>query len=300
MPTTTTTLSQRVSELPWPALHDVAFPFQVLAVLSEQGTDYEGGESVLLEQHHLPRRRMKTYTLIGADGQPHASTVPGTLGGHRGSRVYGRLDCAGALRWIARGHYVAQRVFFADETTAVAAGYRPCAGCLPDQYQAWKHRRTTMLFTTYDAPMGALVISGDEAGTLSGLRFDDPAAVPPSWRRDDAAFAGVRAQLDEYFGGARETFDVALRLDGSAFERRVWDALRAIPHGTTTTYGALAERLDAPKGARAVGLANSRNRVAIIVPCHRVIGARGALTGYAGGLDRKRALLAHEGALLAV
>ena len=86
---------------------------------------------------------MDVYTLIGADGRPYRSEAPGTLGGHRGNKVYGRLDCAGAARWIAEGHYVKQRVFFADEPTAVAAGYRPCARCLPAEYAAWKRRRTS-------------------------------------------------------------------------------------------------------------------------------------------------------------
>jgi methylphosphotriester-DNA--protein-cysteine methyltransferase len=84
-----------------------------------------------------------TFTLIGADGKPYESATPGTLGGHRRSKVYGRLDCPGALRWIAKGHYVAHRVFFADEPTAVAAGYRPCARCLPDAYREWKAARAT-------------------------------------------------------------------------------------------------------------------------------------------------------------
>lgn len=79
-----------------------------------------------------------TYTLIGRDGRPHESTAPGTLGGHRRTKVYGRLDCPGALRWIARGKYVTHRVFFADEDTAVAAGFRPCHTCLPDAYRAWR------------------------------------------------------------------------------------------------------------------------------------------------------------------
>jgi methylphosphotriester-DNA--protein-cysteine methyltransferase len=79
-----------------------------------------------------------TYTLIGADRKPYESDTPGTLGGHRRSKVYGRLDCAGALRWIAKGHYVTHRVFFADEATAIAAGYRPCAGCMPAEYADWK------------------------------------------------------------------------------------------------------------------------------------------------------------------
>src|SRR5262249_39587503 len=80
----------------------------------------------------------RIYTLIGPDGAPYQSTAPGTLRGHRRSKVYGRLDCPSALRWIAKGHYVTQRVFFADEASAIAAGYRPCAVCLPEQYRAWK------------------------------------------------------------------------------------------------------------------------------------------------------------------
>ncbi len=83
-------------------------------------------------------RSEQTYTLIGADGRPHPSPTPGTLGGHRRNKVYGRLDCAGALRWIAKGKYVQHRVFFADEPAAIAAGYRPCAGCMPVEYRAWK------------------------------------------------------------------------------------------------------------------------------------------------------------------
>ena len=81
------------------------------------------------------------YTLIGEDGRPYESRTPGKLGGHRRNKVYGRLDCAGALRWIAKGHYVKQRVFFADEVTAIAAGYRPCANCMREEYRAWKASR---------------------------------------------------------------------------------------------------------------------------------------------------------------
>jgi hypothetical protein len=82
----------------------------------------------------------KTYTLIGPDGRPYTSEIPGTLGGHRRRKGYGRLDCSSALRWIAKGHYVKHRVFFADEATAIAAGYRPCAVCLPERYKEWKSR----------------------------------------------------------------------------------------------------------------------------------------------------------------
>ncbi|MCP2170180.1 Metal binding domain of Ada [Goodfellowiella coeruleoviolacea] len=88
-----------------------------------------------------PGPHTRTYTLVGADGQPYPSTVPGTLGGHRRGRLYGRLDCPSALRALARGHYAKHRVFFADESTARAAGYRPCAVCLPEQYAHWKAQR---------------------------------------------------------------------------------------------------------------------------------------------------------------
>ncbi|TLN18951.1 metal-binding protein [bacterium] len=86
----------------------------------------------------MPTNDVKTYTLLGTDGRPYQSLTPGTLGGHRGNKIYGRLDCPSALRWIARGKYVKQRVFFADEVTAIAAGYRPCAVCLPEKYARWK------------------------------------------------------------------------------------------------------------------------------------------------------------------
>lgn len=97
----------------------------------------------LAASRNRPGRRycLVSYTLIGADGKPYESDTPGTLGGHRRNKIYGTLDCAGAARWIAKGHYVKQRVFFADEQTAIAAGYRPCAGCMPDKYRAWKTSR---------------------------------------------------------------------------------------------------------------------------------------------------------------
>jgi methylated-DNA-[protein]-cysteine S-methyltransferase len=110
----------------------------------------------------------------------------------------------------------------------------------------------------------------------------------------------ARRQLAEYFARSRTTFDLPLDAVGSVFQRRVWDALRAIPYGTTVSYSELARRLGDSRATRAVGAANGRNPIPIIVPCHRVVGARGELTGFGGGLDRKRWLLEHEGALLAL
>jgi O-6-methylguanine DNA methyltransferase len=134
-------------------------------------------------------------------------------------------------------------------------------------------------------------------GTLSGLSFADSrkaAAVDRSWEYVDDAFVEVAEQLRAYFAGERTDFTVKLDPRGTAFQRRVWDALVTIPYGTTTTYGRLAAVLGDPRSTRAVGLANGRNPIAIVIPCHRVIGADGNLTGYGGGLDRKRWLLSHE------
>jgi methylated-DNA-[protein]-cysteine S-methyltransferase len=113
-------------------------------------------------------------------------------------------------------------------------------------------------------------------------------------RRSPGPFAEVTRQLGEYFSGERTAFELQLALAGTAFQQRVWDELRAIPYGQTISYGALARRIGQPTASRAVGLANGKNPVAIIVPCHRVVGADGSLAGYGGGLDRKRFLIALE------
>src|SRR5262249_46745434 len=114
------------------------------------------------------------------------------------------------------------------------------------------------------------------------------------WLRDDAVFAGPRTQLTEYFGGGRAEFELPLLPEGTPFQRKVWNALCEIPYGETISYGELARRIGQPTAARAVGLANGSNPLPIVVPCHRVIGADGSLTGFGGGIERKRWLLAHE------
>jgi methylated-DNA-[protein]-cysteine S-methyltransferase len=151
-------------------------------------------------------------------------------------------------------------------------------------------------FTVLDTPLGAMPCARDDVGITTLLLPEGRMRAKPSpeWLRDDAAFADVRTQLDEYFAGTRTEFELPLHMKGSAWQRRVWDALLEIPCGETTSYGALAARLGEPGAARAVGLANGQNPVPIVVPCHRVIGADGSLTGYGGGLDAKRWLLAHE------
>jgi methylated-DNA-[protein]-cysteine S-methyltransferase len=154
-----------------------------------------------------------------------------------------------------------------------------------------------MLYTTVDSPVGELLLSGD-GEALAGLWFPSGSrARRPAlgWRRDDAAFAAVAEQLGEYWARERTTFDLPLRMHGTEFEQAVWQKLREIPYGETTSYGALALSLGLTgHGARAVGRANGQNPIAIIVPCHRVIGADGSLTGFGGGLERKRLLLELE------
>ena len=144
----------------------------------------------------------------------------------------------------------------------------------------------------FDTPLGPIEVSVNEADAVVRVRFAD-AAAPGVGETGEAGALGV-LQLEEYFSGERRSFDLPLDPEGSDFEKQVWMELQQIPFGTTTTYGEIARKLGDPGGSRAVGLANASNPVAIIIPCHRVIGADGGLTGYAGGMHRKRWLLAHE------
>ncbi|HET9733214.1 MAG TPA: methylated-DNA--[protein]-cysteine S-methyltransferase [Acidimicrobiales bacterium] len=153
-----------------------------------------------------------------------------------------------------------------------------------------------IITTTCASPVGDLTLTWSD-GALTGLFMQDQRHSPAfshGWVRDDDALAAVAGQLAAYFDGTLTTFDVPLRLQGTEFQVRVWEALRGIPYGETISYGELARRVGNPSASRAVGLANGRNPVAIIVPCHRVIGADGSLTGYGGGLWRKKILLELE------
>ncbi|OLT28994.1 cysteine methyltransferase [Nocardiopsis sp. CNR-923] len=147
-------------------------------------------------------------------------------------------------------------------------------------------------FATMDSPVGELTLFGD-ADSLSGV-WTRTKTVPENWDRDQFAFQDAIAQLRAYFAGELREFDLPLAPAGTDWQLRVWAALTTIPYGETASYGQLARELGRPTASRAVGMANGRNPISIIVPCHRVIGADGSLTGYAGGLERKRFLLALE------
>ena len=140
------------------------------------------------------------------------------------------------------------------------------------------------------SPVGPLTVVADD-GALVRLHLSPPGPQADLGTRDDAALAEVTGQLGEYLAGGRETFDLALRPVGSDFELAVWEELTRIPYGRTSTYGAVARAVGQPGGAQAVGVACGRNPLAIVVPCHRVVGADGSLVGFGGGLPRKRFLL---------
>lgn len=152
------------------------------------------------------------------------------------------------------------------------------------------------LTTTVDSPIGPLTLTAVD-GQLTGLHMVDQAHAPidrSGWIEDPTPFREAGAQLVEYFAGRRTEFDLPLRPVGTDFQRRVWEQLCRIPFGETRSYAQLADMIGNPRACRAVGLANGRNPIGIVIPCHRVIGANGSLTGYGGGLPRKAFLLDHE------
>jgi methylated-DNA-[protein]-cysteine S-methyltransferase len=154
----------------------------------------------------------------------------------------------------------------------------------------------TKVYSLLDSPIGELLLTGD-GESVTGIWMQSHRSEwrrTKEWVRDDEAFAATRAQLTEYFAGERATFELPLAAEGTGFQHKVWNALCEIPYGETISYGELARRIGQPSAARAVGLANGSNPLPIVVPCHRVIGADGSLTGFGGGIERKRWLLAHE------
>jgi methylated-DNA-[protein]-cysteine S-methyltransferase len=155
--------------------------------------------------------------------------------------------------------------------------------------------RYTVRYTMVAGPFGELLVATETGEALSRVWLP-PAHPATGWMRDDdlPVLAAARHQLGEYFAGERTDFDLPLAASGTAFQHKVWDALRRIDYGTTRSYGQIADEIGAPGAARAVGAANHDNPLAIVVPCHRVVGANGSLVGYAGGLEQKRTLLELE------
>ncbi len=154
---------------------------------------------------------------------------------------------------------------------------------------------TTLQFRTIDSPVGKLTLAG-HYDRLMHLRMENQTYEPSrnGWVHDDDAFPEAVEQLEAYFAGELREFDLKLDMIGTAFQQRVWEALLTIPYGETRSSGEIARHIGAPAAFRAVGLANGHNPIGIIVPCHRVIGSNGSLTGYGGGLDRKKTLLKLE------
>ncbi len=193
--------------------------------------------------------------------------------------------------------------FFASPDEARAAGFRACKLCTPDGATRGADR-VAYLDTIEEAP-GPLAFAVDDAGALLWLKFLDGRYERTLEReleregfrvaRDLGRTARARGELLEYCAGARRTFDTPLVLAGSAWQKGVWRALTRIPFGETRTYGEVAAMVGRPEAARAVGRANATNRLPLVIPCHRVIGADGALTGFGGGMHLKVRLLAHEG-----
>lgn len=155
-----------------------------------------------------------------------------------------------------------------------------------------------MIHTVLDSPIGELLVTAeaaDDAVQVTGLWTDGNVRRPSTDRgRADAELADIRTQLEQYFAGDRRDFEVRLRPAGTPFQQRVWEALRRIDYASTVTYGQIASSIGSPTAMRAVGGANGRNPISILVPCHRVVGANGTLTGYAGGMTAKQWLLDHE------
>ncbi|MFF6988789.1 methylated-DNA--[protein]-cysteine S-methyltransferase [Streptomyces sp. NPDC010273] len=160
---------------------------------------------------------------------------------------------------------------------------------------------TIVRWTSFDSPLGQLLLTADEFGALTSLSVPGQKGgrtVQPEWRQDAGPFRAVGDQLAAYFAGELKEFQLEFRTSGTDFRERVWAALDSVPYGATTTYGEIAARVGAPRAAvRAVGGAIGANPLLVVRPCHRVIGADGTLTGYAGGLDRKVQLLTLENVL---
>ena len=220
-----------------------------------------------------------------------------TLNGCRTTRIYCRPDCPAGRRTKPEN-----RVRFQSREDAVAQGYRACKICKPD---GPRPEIETLLVEHYSSPLGTYLIIASPRGIVCVEPEDQIGGRLARWANAGIQLESGRNQhtetmareLDAYFSGRLQQFSVPMDLRGTPFQLQVWEALCRIPYGKTLTYGELARSIGRPEAARAVGHANGSNPVSIVVPCHRVIGANGSLTGYGGGLHRKDALLRLEGSL---
>ena len=218
-----------------------------------------------------------------------------TITGCRTTRIYCRPDCVPGRRTRPEN-----QVSFASRDEARTSGYRPCKVCKPDGQNP---EPETFDVSYYQSPLGTYLLASSRRGMVCVEPEDQVQGRLRRWERDgvrveDGATAqhnvAAAGELDRYFAGDLREFTVPLDMRGTSFDRQVWGELRSIPYGETRSYGQVAGAIGRPTASRAVGHANGRNPVSIIVPCHRVIGGGGALVGYGGGLDRKEALLVLE------
>ena len=218
--------------------------------------------------------------------------------GCRTTKIYCRLDCpAGRHMKPENG------VFFESREEARASGYRPCKICKPDEPRVAPE---VFFLSRYDSPLGTYILVSSQRGVVCVETEEKVSDCLTRWQREGIQVKdgnseynnAVAGELDEYFAGRLREFTIPLDLRGTLFQRRVWELLCGIPYGETRSYGQVSHALGRPTAVRAVGGANARNPISIIVPCHRVIGSDGKLVGYGGGLDRKGALLKLEANVL--
>lgn len=286
---------------------DVAARPERTAEIFMVGTPFRAGEPGC---PWLPARRGEKLTVAarGSNVRTWRQARPG--GGQAGSSRSapplgaGREDVplhAGVSRTFARDHDDARAPSLRRRHVAVVVRLRRLARAA-DASGALGHGANVASephwYCVHRTAIGPLVLAAHAGGLTHVLFAKGPraAAPDPAWELAPRRLASAVVQLDEYFAGTRRVFDLPLAPGGTPFQRRVWAALAAIPYGETVSYGELAQRLGMPGGSRAVGLANGANPLPVVVPCHRVIGADGSLTGFGGGLDLKRRLLELEGA----
>jgi O-6-methylguanine DNA methyltransferase len=215
------------------------------------------------------------------------------ISGCRTTKIFCRADCPAGRRTKPEN-----KIYFRSREEARTNGYRACKICKPEEEYKM---RETFFFTHYHSPLGTYLLGSSKKGVVCVKTEDRSETSLSRWEREgieakeDAEHnLGLISQLDAYFAGKLRQFTIPLDLRGTSFQRQVWDLLCGIPWGKTRSYGQIAQALDRPRAARAVGRAVGTNPVSIVVPCHRVVGSDGSLTGYGGGLNRKVALLELE------